>query len=350
MRHPRPTRRGVVLAAVAVASIAMGVRFGVRALDAVVLPAGVALVAAAVQLYALDPPRVERTVPPAGGPGATGTVELTFRTDTPVTAVVSDRLPAGVDGEATTTAHVGGDPVTYEVTYRERGVHQVGPATVSARDVLGLARRSFVADGRDAVVVYPRVYHPSAAVGERLLGLTATDAGVDRGAFDHLREYIRGDSLRDVHWKSSAKRDALVVQEFGGEDDSRTVTMAASADAGSADAMAEAAATVGCALLWAGVGVSLTTPDARLHLSPGAAEDLLSHLARVDDGDAAADAEVVVDATADGTTVAIDGATLPFDPDSGRRVGRRVDGRGSADGQRQSSGSTTTAGRSGVRA
>ncbi|WP_251341650.1 DUF58 domain-containing protein [Haloplanus halophilus] len=316
-----PTRRGLAVAAVAAAAVAMGVEFGPRALDAVVLPAAVVLAAAGVQLYLLDPPRVDRTTPPPGDPGTTATVRLAFDTDTPVTGVVRDRLPDGVDGDAEATTLIGGEPFAYEVTYRERGEHALGPATVSARDVLGLARRTVVTEGRDAVLVYPRVFHPSPAVGERLRGLAAPDQGAERGAFDHLREYARGDSLRDVHWKSSAKREELVVQEFADDGDRQRVTMAASAAPGRADAMAEAAATVGYALLDEGMAVSLTTPDGGLLLTPGDAGRLLDHLARVGDGDVGESADVVVRADADGVTVRVDGASRPFDPGDRRRIG-----------------------------
>jgi uncharacterized protein (DUF58 family) len=342
MGLPLPTRRGVALFVVAGASVAMSATFGLRSLDAVVLPAGVALAAAVVQLAALDPPRVERTVPPAGDPGTAATVELAVRTDTPVTAVVRDRLPSGIDGEATVTALVGDGPVRYDVTYRKRGEYPIGPATVSARDVLGLARRTFDTEAHTTALVYPRVSHPSAAIEERLRGLTSTDSGSERGAFDHLREYVRGDSLRDVHWKSSAKRQDLVVQEFGSDDDRRTVTVAASAADGRADAMAEAVATVGYTLLEAGVAVALTTPDDRLHLAPGETERLLAHLARVGDGGGDDTAEVVVRATADGTTVEVGGSTLPFAVGDRRRVGSSGPARLTDDGRTQSSGSQPT--------
>jgi uncharacterized protein (DUF58 family) len=321
----RPTRRGVAVALVAVAALAAGVRFGPRSLDAVVLAAVVALLAAAVQLAVADAPRVDRTTPPPGVPGTTGTVSLAVEADTPATAVVDDRLPHGVEGHSRTTTLVGGGaaPVTYALTYRERGEHAVGPATVRVRDLLGLAERTFVAEGTDPVVVYPRLYRPSAAVAERLRALSASVANAERGAFDHLREYARGDSLRDVHWKASAKRDDLVVQEFADDGGDRgTVTVAASAAPGHADAMAEAAASVAVALLDAGVGVALATPDGRLSATPGDADRLLAHLARVGagrpegDGDAA---DVTVDATAEGTTIRVDGERSPFDPGA-RRV------------------------------
>jgi uncharacterized protein (DUF58 family) len=334
MRGIRPTRRGLGVVAAALVAAGMSTVFGPRALDVVVLSAVVALAAAVVQLALLDAPTAIHTTPPAGDPGTTGTVSLTLDADTPATATVRDRLPAGLAGDASGTALVGGDPFAYDVTYRERGVHELGPAVVHARDVLGLLRREFSADGDGTVVVYPRVFHPSTAVAERLRVLSAPTDAAERGAFDHLREYTRSDSLRDVHWKSSAKRDDLVVQEFVDDGDRPTVTVAASAEAGRADRMAEAAATVASTLLDAGAGVALSTPAGRVTLAPGETGRLLVHLARTGDGAAAArDADVAVRATADGTTVHVDGESFPFAPDRRRSV-RRTDGDGEGDADR----------------
>jgi len=322
MRGVRPTRRGVAALVVAAAAVAMSTTFGPRSLDAVVLPIAVAFVAAGVQLALLDAPTAHRTVPQPSDPGSTGTVSLSLTADTPATATVRDRLPPGLDGDGRGTALVGGDPVTYAVTYRERGVHELGPAVVHARDVLGLARRTFVTEGRTSVLVYPRVYHPSTPVAERLRALSTPAAAAERGAFDHLREYTRSDSLRDVHWKSSAKRDDLVVQEFVDEGDGPTVTVSASAESGSADRMAEAAATVGYALLTEGASVVLVTPGGRVTVSPGETDRLLAHLARVDAGHVTdRDADVVVRAGDDDTTVRIGGTTLRFDPGRRRSIG-----------------------------
>jgi uncharacterized protein (DUF58 family) len=318
----RPTRRGLVVVLAAAAGVAMAVRFGPRSLDAVVLAAAVALVGAVVQLVAADAPAVERTTPPPGVPDTTGVVGLAVATDTPTTALVTDHLPSGIEGTPRAAGLVGGeaDPLGYEVTYRDRGEHAVGPATVRVRDLLGLAERPFVVEGTDPVVVYPRVYRPSPAVTERLRALSSSVASAERGAFDHLRGYARGDSLRDVHWKASAKHDDLVVQEFADDEgDSGTVTVAASAAPGHADAMAEAAASVGVALLDSGVGVTLSTPGGRLAVTPGEADRLLTHLARATAGRPEGEtADVVVDATAEGVTVRVDGERSPFVP--GRRV------------------------------
>jgi len=348
MRGIRPTRRGLAAVAVAAVAVAMSLTFGPRSLDAVVLPVAVAVVAAGVQLALLDSPQVHRTTPAPGDPGSTGPVSLTLTAETPATATVEDRLPPALDGDARGTGLVGGDPLTYTVTYRDRGVHELGPAVVHVRDVLGLARRTFVTEGRASVLVYPRVYYPSTPVAERLRALSTPAAAAERGAFDHLREYTRSDSLRDVHWKSSAKRDDLVVQEFVDDGDVPTVTLAASADSGHADRMAEAAATVGYALLAEGATVALATPAGRVTLAPGETDRLLTHLARVGTGHVTGrDADVVVHAgvpdeerSAGGarTTLRIDGETLAFDP--GRRRSLGLDGDDEGDGHARTADAT----------
>ena len=96
----RLTRRGWTVVAVGVSGTAMAALFGARALNAVVFPCVVALVAALVQVRRIDPPRVDRTLPKNGFPGDSGEVTLRFETDAPFTATVEDALPSSVDGGA----------------------------------------------------------------------------------------------------------------------------------------------------------------------------------------------------------------------------------------------------------
>jgi uncharacterized protein (DUF58 family) len=322
MADIRPTRRGLAVVGLAVAGGGAALGFGPRALDALVAGSAVALVAAVLQLRTLDPPAVTRTPPPGGTPDTTAEMRLHIETSTPFTGVVTDTLPPALDGDPRTTRLVGEGAVTYDVVYRERGEHAVGPVEIAARDVLGLAERRFVDPSRSAVVVFPRVYRPPPAVADRLRGLSVRAQGGERGAFDHLREYTQGDSLQDVHWKSSAKREDLVVREFADDSDRATIGVRASAAAGHADAMAEAAATVCCALLDDGAGVALATPDGRVRVGPDGVERLLTHLARTGDGapTTTGDTDVIVRADADGTTVTVDGETTRIDPGERRAV------------------------------
>ena len=316
----RPTRRGVAVVLVAAAGIVLAHQYGPRSLNAVVLSAAVAVTAAIVQVWSLSPPTAERDPPADGFPDATRAVGLSFATDTPFTGTVSDRLPEGVEGDADgIETAVGVRPVRYDVTLRERGRHTLGPVRVVGRDVLGLMRTAFTCDARDSVVVYPRVHALSAAARRDLRALSAETESGDRDEIDHLREYAPGDALRDVHWKSSAKHDNLVVKEFGSEADAEAVALVAGAADGHADEMAEAAASVGVVLLDADVPLRVATPDGEAEVATGDRAALLEHLAVASAGPTPErDADVAVRADADGVEVRLGDDTTSFDRLAGR--------------------------------
>lgn len=105
--------------------------------------------------------------------------------------------------------------VGYPVPTGRRGVIQVGPLRVTRRDPLGLISLGRDHGGTAAIWVHPRI-----------LSLHAVPAGVSRSmdgrvdrvphgsiTFDTLREYVVGDELRSVHWRTSAKVGELMVRE-----------------------------------------------------------------------------------------------------------------------------------------
>jgi len=186
-----------------------------------------------------------------GFPGETRTVELTVGGGG--VATITDCIGEGLSGAATFDRSLP-TTVEYEVTYDQRGVHRLGRTIVRVRDVLGLVETVHRLNETTAVLVYPRVY----AVGDpgsflRTLGPESDE----RTEFDRLREYVPGDSLRDVHWKSSAKREDLLVTEFTDPADEEAVSIAASADSRYADDMATAAATLFVAAVSVGLTVDL---------------------------------------------------------------------------------------------
>jgi len=351
----RPTRRGYAVGTVVLGALTLGALFGARALDAVVIPGALALVAAVVQVWRAPTPQVERTLPPADVPGVTGTVELTLDAPSSYPATVRDRLPPSVDsgasggaqaassgdaGGASTATHeavVAGATdadVTYDITPRRRGDHELGPVSVVVTDVLGLVKRTTTVDERDGLVVFPAVGVLADGIRADLRTLTQSPRANRREEFDDLREYVRGDALRDVHWKSSAKRGNLMVREFtaeadpdqvrvvagvesgGGADTERTAASESTtavgepADAadGAADTMAEAAATVCLSLLRGGASVALTTPSGRVEAAPGETRPLLDHLAVAGAGPVPTrEADVVVVADADSASIRFDG-------------------------------------------
>lgn len=327
----RLTRRGYAVVGVVVLALALGAWFGERALNAIVAPAVVALALAAAQAYRADEPSVERIVPAPGFPGDVRTVRLNVDVDG--TAVVRDRLGDGLSPRSVQRTIAGETSVEYEVELRERGAHDLGPVAVTVRDVFGLVTREFDAGATGNVLVYPRVV-PLGNPGA-FAGLVDREGSRDRQAFDALREYVSGDSLRDVHWKTSAKRgnDDLVVMEFAAEDEGGVAVVGEAPDDGegrNADAMAEATASVVAYLLDHGVEVELAVPAGSL--DPGLGDrhrrEVLELLAvtppgRVSPADVE-DAEVVVTAEGGEATVEVLGQTVPFDRLTGEVAAREV--------------------------
>ncbi|KQY64046.1 DUF58 domain-containing protein [Nocardioides sp. Root140] len=102
-----------------------------------------------------------------------------------------------------------------------RGVHRVGPVTHLAGDVLGLFRRRRVcSDPKDLFVRPVTIALPTLTPGVvvDLEGVPSDQLSASDLAFHALREYVPGDDLRHVHWRSSAKQSAsgssLLVRQY----------------------------------------------------------------------------------------------------------------------------------------
>ena len=346
------TRRGRLVAGVCLVASIAAVTAGGRSLNAVVVPGLVALVAGVVQLRGIDSPSVRRTGLTDGFVGAEQTVAVEFTGDPPGTGVgrpflasVRDRHTGGItavggdggdrvadadrvidaddkaeltQGSRTQTT-VGAAPARYCIRYADRGVHRIGPTQLTATDVFGLWYRRLLVDDRDTVTVYPSVRPVSGWFRRRLSGGERLDASQQREEFDRLREYARGDALRDVHWPTTAKRNELVVKTFAAETDRRRVSIAGetqfAADDDAADALASAVASLGVALLQDGVGVDVHLPgdDLTVDSGPRGRRILLEATARIEPGAVDADAaDVHLVADADDVQVRTAEHTLAF--------------------------------------
>jgi len=267
MATTKLTRRGKTVLAVAAVGAALGYAFGGRSLNAVVVPAAALLGATRLYVYALSEPSVERTAPGEGYQGDRRTVKLVVEAPRPYPATIRDRLSNGLRGDSQRDAEADGRALTYDVELAERGVASVGPCSVRATDPFGLWTVGFVAGTQERVTVFPRVHdlRDTAALLSGYVGVTD-----DREQFAGVREYERGDPLRDVNWKASAKRPSeFAVTEYAGEGATDRVTVAAEAVGPRADSVAEAAASVAVHLLDAGVAVGVATASGRVEPAHG---------------------------------------------------------------------------------
>jgi uncharacterized protein (DUF58 family) len=317
-----------VIVGVSLLSILSAAIYGPRSLNAVVIPAVVALVGAYVQVSRMDAPETVRETPRDDHVDRSGTVELSFVEEAgsgtvekplsrPFVGLVEETVGEGLSATGTTVETVVGvEPITYDITYETRGEHVLGPAEVTARDVLGLVERDFECRGTDTVLAYPRLHAIAPWAQRDLRALHETGIHEERSEFDRLREYTQGDSLRDIHWKSTAKRDELIVKEFAAEAETEAVTLAAGAEVGGADGMAEATASIAMTLIEDGIPIEVNFPDGSVSAGPerGSRLRLLERLALVGPGRVRVeDADITVFGKADETTVSLGQFDTPFD-------------------------------------
>jgi len=214
------TRAGRVFGALAVVLTGLGLLLGHRALVA----AGVALlvlIAAAIVLV-LRPSRVEASRilrPERVKVGDVATCELRLRNR-------SRRRTAGgvaleVFGSRVLPIELpslagGADAVvTHELPTEHRGVYQVGPLLLDRSDPFGLVRVGQRQQTTATLWVHPLVLpldpFPS-GITRDLDGPYSGEAPEGGITFQSLREYVDGDDLRLVYWRSFARTDRLMVR------------------------------------------------------------------------------------------------------------------------------------------
>jgi uncharacterized protein (DUF58 family) len=263
----------------------MALLYGGRGLNAVLVPGVVALFAAVVQVRLIDRPTLSRRVPSNGSPGEERTVELQFEAGRQLAAHVEETVGDGLAATGNSRdASIGdGEPFTYEVVYERRGEYGLGPTRVTVTDLFGLVERTYVYWNPDTVTIYPPRKSVPTGVRSALSVCTEVRAEHRRGEFDQLREYQRGDPLRDVHWKSSAKlpTDKLLLTELTATERRETVRVVAQTMDQRADELAVVTASVVTYLLDCGATVGLTTAEGRVEPDgcPEQRDELLSQLA-----------------------------------------------------------------------
>jgi uncharacterized protein (DUF58 family) len=302
----RLTRRGWAALVVVAVSITLAWAAGERALNAIAAPTLAAVLFGALVVARAETPTVSFGSLASGPPGEQRT--LTIDIDGGGVVTVDLALPDGLAGTDVSIAVTPEATVERSVRLGRRGVYRLESPTVRQRDPLGFVERRVETDAAAEFVVYPPV---SAVDAAALEGLLSDDPDTERQEFDRLREYVPGDPLRDVHWKSSAKRDDLLVMEFSQPTQTGAVTIAADAAQGYADEMAAATASLALAAMDLGLEVAAIVPADALPAGRGERhrERLLRLLARTGAGalpeGATAEADVTVRADAEGTTVTV---------------------------------------------
>lgn len=156
--------------------------------------------------------------------------------------------------------------VTVTFPAARRGVFTVGPLRVGRSDPFGLVRRSRSHGGTSTLWVHP-VTHPLPLLPTRrspsLEGPMADTVPSGSITFHALREYVLGDDLRHIHWRSSAKLGTLMVRQHvdTSQPDTTVVldTSPAAYDPAGFEEAVDAAASVLASVAYAGFPAQLIT-------------------------------------------------------------------------------------------
>jgi uncharacterized protein (DUF58 family) len=102
---------------------------------------------------------------------------------------------------------------------RRRGVYTLGPIRLNCADPLGLFSREVKLPVFSSLMLYPVAYPLQAfrVLGDGVLRQVGIETILTSGhseEFIGVREYVRGDPPRRVHWKLSAHHRRLIVKEF----------------------------------------------------------------------------------------------------------------------------------------
>ena len=148
-------------------------------------------------------------------------VTLTFRRRgrrarafTAIETVAGARRTAGV-GPAIAAGHV--ERLTYELDTSRRGNVTAGPLVLRRTDPFGLV----TAERRVTGTVHGRRPAPSATPlrmlpSGRLRDLEGPTREVSKGtaSFHQLREYVPGDDMRHIHWRTTARTGTMMVKQL----------------------------------------------------------------------------------------------------------------------------------------
>ncbi len=159
---------------------------------------------------------------------------------------------------------------TYRLPTTRRGIFDVGPVEVTRRDPFDLFRVSRRHGHPERIWVYPRVlgFHALPAGQTRHLEGPSSDTSPQGNiTFHRLREYVVGDDLRLVHWRSSARTGRLVVKHNVDTSQPYSVVLLDQRPGGYTEESFESAVDVAASVL---VAASANKAPVELRLTDGA--------------------------------------------------------------------------------
>lgn len=138
----------------------------------------------------------------------------------PASASLRRNMQSGIDSLSHATAVAWYERIRwrYRVEVVSRGEYSIGPAKMESGDPFGFFRSRMIVSRIDTLIVYPRVYPldeigipPARPLGDIRGGL---EIFPDPSRPAGIREYVRGDPLKTIDWKATARQQRLMVRTF----------------------------------------------------------------------------------------------------------------------------------------
>ena len=101
----------------------------------------------------------------------------------------------------------------------KRGVYTLGPVVLKSADRYGCFAQKKTFPLKSRMVVYPKIFDlssfPTLSRGTTAqMGLSSGKREGDSGDYFAIREYQQGDTLKNVHWRATARNQSLFVKQF----------------------------------------------------------------------------------------------------------------------------------------
>ena len=222
----RLTRNGALLGLTCIAAAVLSWLFGLPEVAALAAAGPVLLAVALVWVRFATPTLVVTRVarPPRVELGGACEIRLvthnTGRRPSPVMTLEDDVGQLGTTRLVLAPLAPGARcTAAYSLPTVRRGLYRVGPLTTTIEDPFGLLRRVRHEMQTLSVIVLPHTSTlgsmPPAPGDEPEHGThSLTSASTIDEEFAALRDYVPGDDVRRIHWRSTARRGAPVVRQF----------------------------------------------------------------------------------------------------------------------------------------
>ncbi len=121
--------------------------------------------------------------------------------------------------------------VQYQLKALKRGAANIGPSEMRVNSPRGLWQSYWLANNQEQVKVYPnfnRLNQQQSLKGVANLPINGLKQLKKRGQgieFHQLREYRQGDSIRQIDWQATSKRQKLISKEYQEEQNQHIIVM-----------------------------------------------------------------------------------------------------------------------------